>query len=1158
MKRIAGHVRVWTVFVSLFLPWALSSCGGGNSAGTDQTPITSPTSTSPTSKLAIHLTQSSLASGGGTRLWLTGTATGIAEWTTSSGSITPDDQGASLVAPDSPGALHVTVTRGGEMAQAMIQVLAPTNSAQAVTDAGIANLNVADIAARVDAGALTVGSSVTLFRTPLPAPVSTLYEASGPAVTLTFPANAITGTADFYLGTKRTSVARSPASWITWQQGNKIVGYPEIESPEIVKISGKELREFIDPARGVVRITFQPVDLKSDTIVRPQTLAQITGGLYPVHSLHDLDGNCGKTDQRPATAPLTDATGSVERPALVLVHGWTGSDPGNYDFNTLAPAACYWKSWLSSFFANGWDKHYDLYSYGYDSLNTGVIANSVVLAQTLKKVLAGRSVTVVAHSMGGMVTTRAIFGEGLRINNLVTLGTPYLGSAALTCTHAENNRCTDAKPDSRVVRQLTASARAIFTSRPDVELMLQSLQYLSVSNQGTRDLSFYQPGEITITCPTFNNWTISIKECPVVQTVANPLTADLASQVKNVDLKLFSRRTVSFVGDAEQSDDTVAKLLNKTIYNGLGVKNDMIVSQKSACFNVDTEDCNFVHVPFRRVEQTSLAHDKLTEGWDKGAAIEVALQEGVGRSIALQVMQNGTPAAYGTWSAIREGDTGSPVVWNINIDGRDSVTLEAGKYRFKITGHDGSLVETTATINADLLDTYPVLANLPTTVPCSLQSFVVTPETLTLYVGESKKLNATVKIGPDGCTGQAENNVLWSSNNQGSVEVDSTGNVHALMPTSRSVTITATIGISVRTVSVNVTTVVPITVGAKSTTISAGDEHSLALKSDGTLWAFGNNAHGQLGDGTTTNRYSPVMVMSGVASVDAGLYHSLALKSDGTLWAFGANFYGQLGDGTTTERHSPVMVMSGVASVSAGGDHSLALKSDGTLWAFGWNSSGQLGDGTTTNRYSPMMVMSGVASVNAGGYHSLALKSDGTLWTFGWNPYGQLGDGTTTSRYSPVVVMSGVANVSAGNYHSLALKSDGTLWAFGWNTAGQLGDGTTTERDSPSPVKVMSGVVGVSAGGEYSLTLKSDGTLWGFGYNASGQLGDSTTTARVSPVIVMSGVASVSAGSYHSLALKSDGTLWGFGYNAIGQLGDGTTTSRYSPVMVMSGVALPR
>jgi len=348
--------------------------------------------------------------------------------------------------------------------------------------------------------------------------------------------------------------------------------------------------------------------------------------------------------------------------------------------------------------------------------------------------------------------------------------------------------------------------------------------------------------------------------------------------------------------------------------------------------------------------------------------------------------------------------------------------------------------------------------------------------------------------------------------------------------------------------------------------VGAGSTHSLAVKSDGTVWSWGDNGSGRLGDGTTTTRTAPVQVsgLSGVVSVGAGGSHSLAVKSDGTVWAWGDNAYGQLGDGTTTTRTTPVQVsgLSGVVSVGAGSSHSLAVKADGTVWAWG-NNSGRLGDGTTTNRAAPVQVsgLSGVVSVGAGGSHSLAVKSDGTVWAWGNNGSGRLGDGTTTTRTTPVQVsgLSGVVSVGAGSTHSLAVKSDGTVCSWGNNGYDQLGDGALTSWTTPVQVSGLSGVVSVGAGTSHSLAVKSDGTVWAWGGNSgSGQLGDGTTTTRTTPVQVsgLSGVVSVGAGGSHSLAVKADGTVWSWGNNGSGRLGDGTTTTRTTPVQVsgLSGV----
>ena len=347
---------------------------------------------------------------------------------------------------------------------------------------------------------------------------------------------------------------------------------------------------------------------------------------------------------------------------------------------------------------------------------------------------------------------------------------------------------------------------------------------------------------------------------------------------------------------------------------------------------------------------------------------------------------------------------------------------------------------------------------------------------------------------------------------------------------------------------------------AREAVLGAGGLFSSVIDVYGSLSAWGQNADGQLGDGTTTGRTSPVQIGSDSDWVQVGLgeKHSLAVKPDGSLWAWGQNTYGQLGDGTTTGRTSPVQIGSDSdwTRVEAGSYYSFAIRAAGTLWAWGSNYYGQLGDGTRTTRTSPAQIGSDSdwTQVGAGTYHLLAVKFDGTLWAWGYNGAGQLGDGTTTDRYSPVQIGSDSnwTQVGAGAYHSFAIRTAGTLWAWGTNTSGQLGDGTTTVRTSPVQIGSDSDWAQVVAGYYHSLAVKSDGTLWAWGDNDYGQLGDGTTTGRTSPVQIGSDSdwTQVRAGNYHSLAIKSDGTLWGWGHNGWGQLGDGTTISQHVPTRI--------
>jgi alpha-tubulin suppressor-like RCC1 family protein len=353
-----------------------------------------------------------------------------------------------------------------------------------------------------------------------------------------------------------------------------------------------------------------------------------------------------------------------------------------------------------------------------------------------------------------------------------------------------------------------------------------------------------------------------------------------------------------------------------------------------------------------------------------------------------------------------------------------------------------------------------------------------------------------------------------------------------------------------------------------NTWLNSFDSRQLCRYSDES-WTWGSNACGVLGDGTTTSRSSPVSVVGGFTDwcqISAGSNHSLAIRTNGTAWARGWNGCGRLGDNTTTDRSSPVSVVGGFSDwcqVSASREHSLALRTNCSLWAWGLGTCGRLGDGTVTNRSSPVSVVGGFTDwcqVSAGCGHSLAIRTNGTAWAWGCNGCGRLGDDTTTDRSSPVSVVGGFSDwcqISAGCAHSLAVRTNGTAWAWGNNAQGRLGDGTVTTRSSPvSVVGGFSDWCQVSAGGSHSLAVRTNGTAWAWGLGTCGRLGDNTTTSRISPVSVVGGFTDwcqISAGDAHSLGLRTNGTLWAWGFNGQGRLGDGTVTSRLSPVSVVGG-----
>lgn len=341
--------------------------------------------------------------------------------------------------------------------------------------------------------------------------------------------------------------------------------------------------------------------------------------------------------------------------------------------------------------------------------------------------------------------------------------------------------------------------------------------------------------------------------------------------------------------------------------------------------------------------------------------------------------------------------------------------------------------------------------------------------------------------------------------------------------------------------------------------MAAGYYHRLALKSDGSVWAWGLNRDGQLGIGNKTDQENPTEVpgLDSVVAVEAGYDFSMALKSDGTVWVWGSNHYGKLGVGTTTSSYNvPKQVpISNVIAISTNYEHSLALKGDGTLWAWGLNEYGEIGDGTTVNRLSPVQInLSGVISLSAGTYHSLVVKDDGTVWGWGNNSSGQLGIDNTTHQLAPVQIqnLSSVTSVATGNGTSFAILSDGTVWAWGANSSGQLGDGSFVNKKLPNKIEQLDSVEAVSVGSKHTVAIKKDGSIWMTGYGQHYQLGDLIANHKSTPqrVLISGEFKEVSAGSMHNVALKSDGTVWTWGYNIYNQLGDTITQASSTPIQV--------
>jgi alpha-tubulin suppressor-like RCC1 family protein len=345
------------------------------------------------------------------------------------------------------------------------------------------------------------------------------------------------------------------------------------------------------------------------------------------------------------------------------------------------------------------------------------------------------------------------------------------------------------------------------------------------------------------------------------------------------------------------------------------------------------------------------------------------------------------------------------------------------------------------------------------------------------------------------------------------------------------------------------------------------------LNTFGNLWTWGQNNYGQLADNTVIPKSSPIQTISGGSNwsnVAYGYNHVLAVKTDGTLWGWGRNNYGNLGDNTTISKSSPVQTISGGSNwsqVGAGQYFGVAIKTDETLWVWGSGYHGTMGNNTNGNsaKYSsPIQTVAGGSNwkyVSAGGYSILAIKTDGTLWGWGGNAYGQLADNTVIPKSSPIQTITGGTNwskVAVGNARSAAIKTDGTLWTWGYNYNGALGTNDTTNRSSP--VQTIAGgtnwITIAPTLGQATTAIKTDGTLWVWGYNGFGELGTNDTTHKSSPVQTVAGGtnwANVASGTYFNAATKTDGTLWAWGRNNIGQLGDNSTTNKSSPVQTIMG-----
>jgi alpha-tubulin suppressor-like RCC1 family protein len=341
------------------------------------------------------------------------------------------------------------------------------------------------------------------------------------------------------------------------------------------------------------------------------------------------------------------------------------------------------------------------------------------------------------------------------------------------------------------------------------------------------------------------------------------------------------------------------------------------------------------------------------------------------------------------------------------------------------------------------------------------------------------------------------------------------------------------------------------------------------LRTRSRFVASGINTSGQFGNGTTVD--SSILVLgpsfsSGNAQVSISDTHSLYLAGNGSCFASGANATGELGDSTTVAKSITTLVVGNHSfmRISAGANTSFALKADGSVWAWGSGSNGALGDGTISSKSSPVPIIGGHSFIrlSAGLSYAVALKADGTAWTWGNNINGALGDGTVVNKSSPVQVIGGHSfiDISAGGLASYAIKADGTIWSWGANTNGQLGDNTLINKSSPVQVAGGLSFTNVYGGGANGYALTSTGQVhaWGVNTITSYACADGTSISpRSSPVPIIGGhsfnsLFPTTAGAW---ACRSDGTIWNWGTNGSGVLADGTSTPKQSPTQVVTSNA---
>lgn len=360
----------------------------------------------------------------------------------------------------------------------------------------------------------------------------------------------------------------------------------------------------------------------------------------------------------------------------------------------------------------------------------------------------------------------------------------------------------------------------------------------------------------------------------------------------------------------------------------------------------------------------------------------------------------------------------------------------------------------------------------------------------------------------------------------------------------------------------------------KETYASGGSYHSAVIDTDGSLWMWGNNQHGQLGVETKKYQNIPKQVPTDykIKFIACGCYHSASIDIHGSLWLWGRNNHFQVAEQNTPAILTPTKLQLAIPfeTVSCGYAHTLALDIYGKVWAWGNNEQGQLGVGKNINvQRKPLQIQTNntdffISFITCGYYHSVAIDPNGSTWSWGNNEHGQLGIGSLTDASEPTIIstLSNVKMVSCGAYHTISIDSSGDLWGWGWNSLGQIGVTHGKDELVPTRVQLNEKVQSISCGYSHTIAVGDNGEMWGWGYNENGELGigELVSESRVPQLISVSGLKEMqytSSGGNHSIVIDASGKIWVFGWNEEGQLGTGNWDDAYYPVALTVPITVP-